>query len=469
LQKKNFWTFPQRGFPIAASLSEFPSASSEPSFAAKSHDVDSQSAWYDSFVSQEQFPPMSPPHDSGSIDPTELSAERAHRFPVGATVRLHDLDKDPYPILRRLQEEEPVSWIPEINLWFVTRRADINAILKDADTFTTQSPASPILDAFGLQMLSTDGPLRQKYKSQCVPPFTTTAVRGKAGQIEQDVNELVCRFEAKGAVDLRPHFAMLLSVQTITRVLGLPEEFAPQIRLWYDDFATALANFNRDPHIRHRGHAAAEEFRTEVRRLFPQLKRNLDESLLGKLLSEGGNRLSDEEILSNALIILFGGIETTESLILNAVWALLSHPEQLQEVLANPALVPAAIEESLRWEPAVQSCTRFVTRPVTLRGVDLQVGDVVQCMLGAANRDPAWISQPDSFDIHRPHAAEHVSFGTGPHFCLGAPLARLEGEISLRILLQRLTGLTLDPAHPSAPRGYEFRKPPELFVRWSTA
>lgn len=405
--------------------------------------------------------------NSDDFDPAQVCAERALRFPMGATVRLGDLDKDPYPILRRLQQQEPISWIPEVKMWFVTRRADINSILKDAETFTTHSPASPILDTFGPQMLSTDGALRQKYKSQCVPPFTATAVRGKAaGWIEQHANELVDRFEAKGAVDLRPSFAMLLSVGTITRVLGLPKESVSQIRLWYEDFAAALANFDRDPHIRRRGHAAAEEFRTHVRGLFPQLKRNLDESLLRELLREGGNRLSDEEILSNALIILFGGIETTESLILNAVWALLSHRQQLQEVLANPALIPAVIEESLRWEPPVQSCTRFVTRPVTFCAVELHAGEAVQCMLGAANRDPAWVSQPDSFDIHRPHAAEHVSFGAGPHFCLGAPLARLEGEISLRILLQRLPGLTLDLAHPSAPRGYEFRKPPELYLRW---
>jgi len=405
--------------------------------------------------------------NSDGFDPRELGAERARRFPVGATVRLQDLDKDPYPILRRLQQQEPISWIPEVDMWFVTRRADITTILKDAETFTTHSPASPILDTFGPQMLSTDGALRQKYKSQCVPRFTATAVRGKpAAWIEQHANELVDRFEAKGTVDLRPSFAMLLSVQTITRVLGLPEESASRIRGWYDDFAAALANFDRDAHIRSRGHAAAEEFRTHVRQLFPRFKRNLDESLLSELLREGGNRLSEQEILSNALIILFGGIETTESLILNAVWALLSHQEQLQEVLANPALIPAVIEESLRWEPAVQSCTRFVTRSITFCGVELHAGDAVQCMLGAANRDPAWISQPDSFDIHRPHAAEHFSFGAGPHFCLGAPLARLEGEISLRILLQRLPGLTLDPARPSAPCGYEFRKPPELYLRW---
>jgi len=411
---------------------------------------------------------MSIGSNSDGFGPAQISAERAIRFPVGATVRLADIDKDPYPILRLLQQQEPVSWVPAMNMWFVTRRADINTILKDAETFTTHSSASPILDTFGSQMLSTDGMLRQKYKSRCVPPFTVTAIRGKpSGWIEQHANQLVDQFQAKGSVDLRPDFAVLMSVRTIIQVLGLPQDSASRIRLWYDDFAAALANFDRDPHIRERGHAAAEEFRAHLRELFPRFKHNPDESLLGELLKESGNRLGEEEILSNALIILFGGIETTESLILNAVWALLSHQEQLQEVLANPALVPAVIEESLRWEPPVQSCTRFATRAITFCGADLRAGDVVQCMLGAANRDPAWVSEPDSFDIHRSCAADHLSFGAGPHFCLGAPLARLEGEISLRVLLNRLPRLALDPARPTAPRGYEFRKPPALCLRWN--
>jgi len=412
------------------------------------------------------------PTDRNSPDycAAQSSIERANRFPLGASVQLADLTKDPYPILRRLQEEEPISWVPEVRMWFVTRRADISNVLKDTETFTTNSPASPILDTFGPQMLSTDGTLRQKYKSQCVGPFTTSAVRSRAaGEIEVQANTLVDAFEAHGRVNLRPAFGMLLSVQTIARVLGLPNEFVSQIRAWYDDFATALANFCGDPRIRQRGHAAADAFRIQVRELFPQLKRNPDGSLLSELLREGGSLLTEQEVLSNLLIILFGGIETTESLILNAVWALLSHPKQLDGVRSDPALVPAVIEESLRWEPPVQSCTRFVVRTVTLGGVELLAGDAVQCMLGAANRDPAYFSNPDSFNIHRPRTGEHLSFGTGPHFCLGAPLARLEGEISLRVLLNRLPALALDPMYPTAPQGYEFRKPPELFVRWNTS
>jgi len=403
----------------------------------------------------------------GQLGHSQVGNEKEQRFPIGATVRLRDLDRDPYPILRRLLQHEPISWIPEVSMWFVTRRADINAVLKDTETFTSQSPSSPILDTFGPQMLSTDGAQRLKYKSQCVPLFTAIAVRAKAESIEQHAHDLVDQFATKGTADLRPDFAVPLSVQTIARALGLPKESVSQIRTWYDDFAAALANFNRDLATRQRGRTSAEEFRTQVRRLFPQLKHNPNGSLLSELLNGGGNRLSEEEILSNALIILFGGVETTESLILNAVWALLSHPDQLNEVRGNIGLIPAVIEETLRWEPPVQSCTRFVTRAVRMSGIELKAGDTLQCMLGAANRDPAGLHEPDLFDIHRPRVAEHLSFGAGPHFCLGAPLARLEGEISLRVLLNRLQGLALDPFRPSAPRGYEFRKPQNLFLQWN--
>jgi len=178
------------------------------------------------------------------------------------------------------------------------------------------------------------------------------------------------------------------------------------------------------------------------------------------------DRLSDDEIVANALIILFGGIETTESMILNALWALLIHPDQFQQVMADRMLLPAAIEESLRWEPAVQTCTRTARTRAVIRGVTINEGDAVQCMLGAANRDPDHFTDPDAFDIHRSNAAEHLSFGYGRHFCLGAELARVEAQIGLDLLFDRLPDLSLKEARTVPPQGHEFRKPPALWVTW---
>jgi cytochrome P450 len=179
--------------------------------------------------------------------------------------------------------------------------------------------------------------------------------------------------------------------------------------------------------------------------------------------------LSNEEILAAARVIVFGGVETTAAMLANTLWALLSHPAQYATVRANPALLPQAIEEALRWEPPVQSCTRFVTRPVVVQGVALSPGEMVQCMVGAANRDPEHFADPNVFDLGHVNARDHLSFAIGKHFCLGAALARLEGEIGLRLLLERLPGLRLDTGHKSSPRGHEFRSPPTLHVRWESA
>ena len=168
-------------------------------------------------------------------------------------------------------------------------------------------------------------------------------------------------------------------------------------------------------------------------------------------------------------MIVFGGLETTAAMLANTLWALLSHPAQFEAVRVNPALLPKSIEEALRWEPPVQSCTRFVIRPIVVGGVSLSPGEMVQCMVGAANRDPEHFADPDVFDLGRVNARDHLSFAIGKHFCLGAAHARLEGEIGLRLLLERLPGLRLDTGHKSSPRGHEFRSPPTLHVRWESA
>jgi cytochrome P450 len=197
------------------------------------------------------------------------------------------------------------------------------------------------------------------------------------------------------------------------------------------------------------------------------LRREPDDSVLAAVASSG--ELSNEEILAAARVIVFGGVETTAAMLANTLWALLSHPAQYATVRANPALLPQAIEEALRWEPPVQSCTRFVTRPVVVQGVALSPGEMVQCMVGAANRDPEHFADPDVFDLGHVNARDHLSFAIGKHFCLGAALARLEGEIGLRLLLERLPGLRLDTEHKSSPLGHEFRSPPTLHVRWESA
>ena len=338
----------------------------------------------------------------------------------GERVRLEDLATDPYPILARLRAEEPVAWIDQAHMWFVTRRADVLAVLRDPDLFRTDSPHSTIRDTFGEQMLSAEGDRHRRYKSQCNAPFNARSVKEQAIPLaRRKVDELVDAF-GRGPVDLRPALASELAVYMVGTVLGVPPSLHGTIRRWYDAFATALANFAWDEAVRAHGQAAVQEFRRAILPLIEEHSHAAAEpSLLGTLSRATGDRLTDDEIISNMLIVLFGGIETTESTILNVMWTLLDHRHTWDAVRANRSLVPRAIDEAMRWEPAVQSCTRHVARPTTLRGVPLAAGDVVQCMLGAANRDPEYFADPDRFDLTRSNSADHLLLRLGQAFLLG--------------------------------------------------
>ena len=380
---------------------------------------------------------------------------------LGSSVRLADLSDNPYPIFARLRAEEPVSWVAELGMWFVTRREDVLRVLADAATFRTDSARSLLYDTFGSQMLSAEGAKQFQYKSKCFPPFRPESIHGAVREmVERKCAELIDGFPEE--VELRSSFANPLAVYTVAKVLGFPIEDLHLLRSWYDDFAAALANFTRDQAVRGRGLRAANHFRSH---LAPLLKTSLEGTLLHLLAQPGEGSLSQDEVLSNSMVILFGGIETTESAILNAIWALLTHRPQWEEVVRTPALIPAAIEESLRWEAAVQSCTRHAATATALGGVEIAAGDTVQCMLGSANRDPEHFENPDTFDIHRANASDHLTFGFGRHFCLGAALARLEAQIAVRTLCARMPALTLNEARSSPPQGHEFRKPHALWVK----
>lgn len=443
--------------------------------------------------------------------------DRATRFPLGARVTIEALADDPYPIFHELRRTEPVTWAPALGMWLLTRRDDIVGVLADWQRFTTDSPASTIRDIFGSHMLTTDGEEQIRYKRRFIGPFR----RGKLeenllGTVQGVLDELMEELEAGSAdsgangrrADLRSRVARPLSVRSICRVLGLPDEDGPRLLYWYDHFAAALENFAGEPAVRAAGKGAAREFSDYVRPFLRGERAVPRGSMIAALPSERdpyrpgrgarrgrGDPLSESEMVDNLLLVLFGGIETTESMIGNALWAVLSHPEVAERLAAEcsrerdarvaPArlapsgpehagtgpnvggpLLAGIIEESMRWEPAVQSCMRFATEDVEIRGVPIARGETVHCLLGAANRDPAHFPDPDRFDPGRPNARDHLAFGAGRHFCLGASLARIEAEQALGRIFGGLHGLRLDPERPSRPYGHEFRTPPTVWVRW---
>ena len=384
-------------------------------------------------------------------------------FPLGATVRLADLDVDPYPLLARLRANEPVTWVPETGMWFVTRRDDIISILRDAARFTTDAESSTIRDIFGAHMMTTDGEVALRYKRACLHAFRAdTLVREMADWVGDWVDARLTELDRKANFDLMSEIATPLAVDSALRVLGLPLDLADRIETWYEDFAAALANFTDDDAVRARGKAAARAFDGAVRPRLTTLGEGGD-GLLGQLANRLNDRLTDDEIISNALIILFGGIETTASMIGNTVWSVLEN-DRWSWMVADLSRVERLIDESLRWQPAVQSITRHTVVDCEISGVPVAAGSVVQCMIGGANRDPNHFVDPDGFDPDRGNAADHLAFGTGRHLCLGAHLARMEIGAVLGGLAATHPQLSFVGRRAPELRGYEFRRPTKLWI-----
>lgn len=387
------------------------------------------------------------------------------RFPIGATVRMSALSNDPYPFFQQLQDEEPVSWVEEIRMWFITRRADVLNVLADTATFTVRHPDSVLKDVLGTNMLTTDGDEQYRLRKPFVATFAPRTIRERAAAtIDRLVNMLIDDFIGQGQADIKTAFADKLAVLTVADALGLPITDYAQFRQWYFDYAEGLGNFTHDAAIAQRAQQAKLAFHEYVMCYLHGEYELVAGSELARVQAEGS--LTAEEIVDAARVIIFGGVETTAALIANSLWALLQHPAQLELVRSDPGHLPNAIEETLRWESPVQTATRHITQDVQIGGVEMRSGEMLQCMLGAANRDAAHFVNPSVYDIHRKNASDHLTFGHGRHYCVGAALARMEAQTAVKYLLERLPGLHLHPDFENKPRGHEFRSPSSLVLRW---
>ena len=367
--------------------------------------------------------------------------------PIGEQISLALLHDNPYPTFEALLAHEPVSWVPALKMWLVTRRDDVIAILKDPATFTNESEHSLIEDTLGRMMLTIDGAAHRRLRNPFAAPFRPRLLRRQYTEVITEathrlIDDLIDEND-EGVVDLDKVFSDRLALYAVTEVLGLPIENEAQFRGWYDAFADAIANFQRDATIREAGQVAWKAYRAYVLERISYLTKHPDHSVLSQLIQASEHDLTPDEIVSGTAITIFGGLETTAALLSNTIWALLRHPEQLAMVRRKPALMAGAVEESLRWEAPVQTLTRHLTRDVELHGMTIKKGETISCMIGAANRDPSFFEKPAQFNIQRPNARQNLSFGLGVHFCLGAPLARMEGTIGLPILLKRLPKLKL--------------------------
>jgi cytochrome P450 len=393
---------------------------------------------------------------------------RPSRFPLGAAVEITDLHRNPYPIFESLRKSEPVSWLAALNMWYVTRYEDVRAIILDTERFTTVSEHSLLLGTFGAHLLTTEGAQHDRYRLAVQPYFTTSFIRNHfEGSIRIAAAELVEGFRSAGKVELRGALARRLPIQAMLIACGLPRDAELRIRQWYDGFEAALANFTRDTTVRLQAQhdvAALHEFLESAMRAATG---RLDTSLIAGLVNAPADkRLAADEIKRNLSIILFGGISTVEALILNSLWALFEHPAVLNRLRCDPALLPQVLDETIRWLSPVQSATRHVVGDCELAGVRLEAGATVNCMIGAANRDPTVFPDPDCFDIDRPNLRRHLGFATGPHNCVGFNLAKAEARIAIEELLTRLPQFTRIRSESGPVRGYEFRQPAALTIHW---
>jgi cytochrome P450 len=390
---------------------------------------------------------------------------------VGGAVQLAELaGPGLHQVLARLRAAEPVSWLPVLDGWLVTRYDLAVRVLRDSAAFTVDDPRFSTARVVGPSMLSLDGAAHDRHRRPFGGPFSPPQVRDRlAGFVTAEAGRLVAAIRPAGQAELRRSVAGPLATVVVAHLLGLGATPPEVILAWYDAIVAAVSELAGAPGAEP-APAGSAAFGQLAGRLHEVIAADdPGQSLLAAAAQHvgqsGAGGLSTAEVVSNAAVLMFGGIETTEGMITNAAWHLLSHPEQWRLVRGDPELLPNAIEESLRLEPAAAVVDRYATRDALLGEAAVRQGDLVTVSLAGAGRDPAVFTDPDRFSVQRENANRHLAFARGPHFCLGVHLARLEARAALGALLP-LPGLRLDPDQPTAPQGLVFRKPAALPLRW---
>jgi pimeloyl-[acyl-carrier protein] synthase len=367
---------------------------------------------------------------------------------------------DPYPLYRRLRERDPVCWDPFLHAWVVTRYADVIRVLNELSANRTPTPEqlermglhsmSPIAAVMVRQMLFLDAPTHTRLRALASQAFTPRRVALLREHIQEIVDRLVGAVLLAGRMDVIADLAEPLPCIVTAEMLGVPVEDYLRLKIWSQDFAEMLGNFQHNPDRVPRILRSVEEMTAYFRAAMDAQREQPGGGLLGALMSAevDGDRLSDDEIIANVIVTMVGGQETTTNLIGNGMLALLRHPEQLDRLRADPSLVPSAVEELLRYESPSQHTARLVPDDVELGGKPIRKRQAVIAVMGAANRDPERFPEPDRLDLGR-RDNRHVAFGWGPHFCFGAALARIEGQIVFETVLRRMPRLALAPGRLS--------------------
>jgi len=360
---------------------------------------------------------------------------------------------DPYPIFAALRETRPVHFSETHNCWLITRYDDVKRAFHDHDNLSSDritpflnerlSPdRRPVLEVFSRWLVFRDPPDHGRLRKLVHLAFTPRAVERMHEQIQTIVDELLDALPPHGAIDAVRDFAYPLPAIVIAQMLGAPPGDRDRFKAWSDDITPLLFGGAETADRYPRAAAGVEGFTTYVRALIQRSRHNGKDTLLDDLVraSEDGESLSDAELEATCLLLLFAGHETTTNLIANTLMVLLQHDDARRAVVEDDVAAAGAVEEVLRYEGPAKSIMRWVARDHELHGQTLRRDDRVLLVMGSANRDPERFADPDRFDVRRDQN-QHLGFGHGPHYCLGASLARREAQIAVAGILRRLPEL----------------------------
>lgn len=375
---------------------------------------------------------------------------------------------NPYPLYDRLRTADPVHWDPYLHAWVVTRYADAVQVLQYFRAQRMPTPEQlaakdlgeldPIAQVLVRQMIFLDPPSHTRIRALAAAAFTPARIEKLRAHIQEITDSFIDRVAPAGRMDVIADLADLLPATVTVELMGIPAGDRDRLKELSKSFSEMLGNFQHNP-----GRASAmlqtvAELTTYFSERLREQGKQPREGVVNTLMTAeiDGDRLSREEVIANCIITLTGGLETTTNLIGNGLYTLLRYPAEFERLRSDPSLLPSAIEEFLRFESPIQQTARLAPDDIELGGKGIRKNDAVIAVIGAANRDPARFADPHSFDIGRTDN-RHLTFGWGGHFCFGAPLARMEGQIVFRTLLRRLRHIALESFSPRWQNNTTFR------------
>jgi cytochrome P450 len=368
--------------------------------------------------------------------------------------------ENPYPLYRKIREFEPVHWDPFLASWVVTSYAESVQVLTKFKAARTPEPDR--LEAMGLEMLKPyaevmlkqllfiDPPSHSRIRGMCSMAFTPRRMELLRGQLVAEAHALIDRVAPHGEMDLAADFARPFPAFVLAALIGLPPEDGPQMQLWVNDVSELLGNFEHDPDRVEGLVKSLLELQGYLREKLEEQKRQPGEGVMAAMMAsevDGEPKLTDDEIVANVMLMIGGGLEEPANLICAGMMSLMERPGLVEQLRNEPHLTVSAVEELLRYNSPTQQTGRVAPEDLTLGSKQIRKGDALTVVVAAANRDPLRFTQPDELDLTRSDN-RHLAFGWAAHYCLGAPLARLAGQIAFTVLTERLKDIRLGEKKP---------------------